>query len=247
MTAPASSPEAASIPTQRVSATVRWYTPCPQPNGLQATEEGLWVIDQKEMPLLAMLLDWETGKALHSFPTETNHSSGITVEPGKDGAVWIASTYPPIELFRYSRDGKELRRLDTPGKSEKSGAHGLEWIDGKLWVTVPPSATTYQLDPETGKVLKSFPAPGNRPHGVGWDGNLFWVAETSKRTITAYTLEGQPVRVLELEEGPKEGPAPHGMTYWKGEPNWSTGNHGYLVYCDADTRAVCSIEIPDPL
>src|SRR5688572_3782916 len=247
MTATSTPADTSAVPTQRVSATVRWYTPCPQPNGLQATEEGLWVIDQKDMPLMAMLLDWETGKTLHSFPTETNHSSGITLEPGPDGAVWIASTYPPIELFRYSRDGKVLRRLDTPGKSEKSGAHGLEWIDGKLWVTVPPSATTYQLDPETGKVLKSFPAPGNRPHGVGWDGNLFWVAETSKRTITAYTLEGQPVHVLELEEGPKEGPAPHGMTYWKGEPNWSTGNHGYLVYCDADSRAVCSIEIPDPL
>jgi len=230
-----------AVPTQRVSATFRWNTPGPQPNGIQATEEGVWVIDQKDLKVY--LLDWKDGHTLHSFDTETNHSSGITLEP--TGEIWVSSTYPPIDLFRFSRDGKVLRRLDTPGKNEKSGAHGLEWIDGKLWVTVPPSATTYQLDPETGKVLKHFPAPGKRPHGVGWDGNLLWVAETGKRTITAYTLEGQAVRILELEAGPKEGPDPHGMTYWKGEPNQSTSTHGQLWYCDADTRAVCTIDIPD--
>ena len=237
---------ATAIPTQQVSATVRWYTPCPQPNGLQATDEGVWVIDQKDHPLMAMLLDWETGKILHQFPTETNHSSGIAVEIGphgrgstgdkdnaKDGAIWIASTYPPIELFRYSRDGKVTRRLDTPGRTDKNGAHGLEWIEGRLWVTVPPSATTYQLDPNTGAVLKQFPAPGSRPHGVAWDGTHLWVAETTKRTITAYTLDGAPVRELALTPGPKEGPDPHGMTYYRGN----------LWYCDAATRAMCTIPL----
>lgn len=220
----------ATIATQKVSARVRWYTPCPQPNGLQATAEGIWVIDQKDHPLRALLLDWKDGHELESFPTETNHSSGITW----DGEhVWIASTYPPIELFVYTRDGKEVRRLPTPGANEKSGAHGLEWIDGKLWVTVPPSATTYQLDPAEGRVLKQFPAPGKRPHGIGWDGELLWVAETTLRTITGYTLDGESRRVLELEPGPAEGPAPHGMTYWQGQ----------LWYCDADTRAVCTIDV----
>lgn len=215
---------------ERVTARLRWYTPGPQPNGLQATPEGMWVIDQKDLKVY--LLDWRDGRELHSFPTQTNHSSGITW----DGeALWVASTFPPIELFRISRDGRELRRLPTPGASEKSGAHGLEWIDGKLWVTVPPAATTYQLDPADGRVLKQFPAPGSRPHGIAWDGRHLWVAETSKRTITAYTLDGEAVRVLELEDGPAEGPDPHGMTYFEGE----------LWYCDAETRAVCTIAVPE--
>ncbi len=220
---------AQELKTERVSATLRWYTPGPQPNGMQAVPEGCWVIDQKDLKVY--LLDWRDGHELHSFDTQTNHSSGITWDG--DG-LWVASTFPPIELFRFSRDGRELRRLPTPGANEKSGAHGLEWIDGKLWVTVPPSATTYQLDPSDGIVLKEFPAPGNRPHGVAWDGTHLWVAETGKRTITAYTLDGQAVRHLELEEGPAEGPAPHGMTYYEGQ----------LWYCDADTKAVCTIDIP---
>lgn len=214
---------------ERVQATPRWKTPGPQPNGLQAVPEGLWVIDQDD--LFVYLLDWADGSIIKKFPTETYHSSGITW----DGeAIWVASTFTPIELFRYATDGTELKRLPTPGASERSGAHGMEWIDGKLWVTVPPSATTYQLDPEDGRILRQFPAPGNRPHGLAWDGETLWVAETTHRTITGYDLEGNVRRVLALEEGqPAEGPDPHGMTYYQGQ----------LWFCDAETRLVASIQL----
>ena len=65
------------------------------------------------------------------------------------------------------------------------------------------------------------------------------------RTFTAYTLDGEVARVLELEAGPAEGPEPHGMTYWKGQPNGSTSTRGQLWYCDANTRAVCTVDIPE--
>jgi streptogramin lyase len=207
---------------ERARGELRWYTPCPQPNGLQATDAGLWVIDQHDLNVY--LLDWVDGHVLRQFPTATEHSSGITF----DGeALWVASTFTPIELFRYALNGTELRRLPTPGAGA-SGAHGLEWIDGTLWVTVPPAATTYQLDPATGAILRQFPAPGKRPHGLAWDGDLLWVAETTDRTITGYTLDGTPRRVLAMDFGPAEGPDPHGLTYHKGT----------FWYCDADTRCV---------
>jgi len=183
------------------------------------------VIDQDDLHVY--LLDWRDGGVIKQFPTTTHHSSGITW----DGeALWVASTFPPIELFRYAPDGTELARLPTPGASEKSGAHGLEWIDGKLWVTVPPSATTYQLDPADGRILRQFPAPGNRPHGLAWDGQILWVAETAQRTITGYDLDGTVRRVLAVAEGQ---PDPHGLTY----------HQGHLWYCDADTRLVATIPL----
>lgn len=218
-----------TVTPERVAGTPRWKTPGPQPNGLQATNEGLWVIDQEDLNVY--LLDWETGSAMKHFPTATYHSSGITWD---GAAIWVASTFTPIEIFKYSTDGVELKRLATPGANEKSGAHGLEWIDGKLWVTVPPSATTYQLDPEDGTILRQFPAPGKRPHGLAWDGETLWVAETTDRTITGYDLEGNVRRVLALGDGPAEGPDPHGMTYYQGQ----------LWYCDAETRLVGTIAIP---
>jgi sugar lactone lactonase YvrE len=225
-----------SATTQNVQARFRWQTPpaCAKPNGLQAVESGVWVVDQQRESGM-YLLDWRDGQVLRSFATKTNHSSGVAW----DGeAVWVASTYPPVELFRFSIDGEELRRLPTPGASETKAAHGLEWIDGALWVCVPPRVepprpAVYRVDPQTGRVLSEFAAPGMRPHGLAWDGHLLWVAETTLRTITAYTLDGRPQRVLELAAGPAEGPDPHGLTYYRGE----------LWYCDAATRAMCTIAL----
>ena len=72
--------------------------PGPKPNGLQATNEGLWVIDQGNN--YAYLLDWEDGSAIKSFETETDKSSGITVDDS--GNLWVASTYN-CKIHRYER------------------------------------------------------------------------------------------------------------------------------------------------
>ncbi len=63
--------------------------PGSKPNGLQATKDGLWMIDQSEGNK-AYLLSYEDGTVLRSFATETDRSSGITYD---DGALWIGSTY----------------------------------------------------------------------------------------------------------------------------------------------------------
>ena len=63
--------------------------PGPQPNGMQATEEGLWVLDQVSNQVV--LVSYE-GEALRTYDTESVHGSGIT----DDGtALWLASTWGP--------------------------------------------------------------------------------------------------------------------------------------------------------
>jgi streptogramin lyase len=208
-----------------VRADVRWRTPGPQPNGLAATSDGLWVIDQRD--LRAYLLRWQDGSELHSVPTATAHSSGITWD---GSTLWVASTFHPIALFQIDgASGQTLRTLPTPGAG-KSGAHGLEWIAGKLWVAVPPSSTIYELDPRDGQVLRSFAAPGSRPHGLAWDGAGLWCVETNHRNITRYGLEGETLATIELPDSPE----PHGLTLWD----------GCLWYCDATTREVCTLPLP---
>ena len=46
--------------------------PGPKPNGLQATEKGLWVIDQGNN--YAYLLDWESGSTIKSCLLYTSPS-----------------------------------------------------------------------------------------------------------------------------------------------------------------------------
>ena len=120
-------------------------SPGPQPNGIQAAEDALWVVDQ--VNLKVHKLDWDSGEVLHEFDTETEHSSGITLG---DDAVWIASTYE-LEIVKIDpADGKTLARYPDPGRgitvgreligdTKESGAHGLEYRDGKVYVASPPT------------------------------------------------------------------------------------------------------------
>src|SRR5260370_29673980 len=84
------------IPTRKVGKVeVVFKSPGPQPNGLQATKDGLWIIDQGAGNK-AYLVGYEDGRVVRSFETETDKSSGITY----DGeALWIGSTYSH-EIFR---------------------------------------------------------------------------------------------------------------------------------------------------
>ena len=230
------------------------------PNGLQATREGLWIIDQA--PGNRAYLTSFQGKVLRSFETETDKSSGITF----DGeALWVASTYSR-EIVRCSATtGKALDRHftpgagviykmagDPPGRSSPlararpsapappaatsptiplgTGAHGLEWKSGKLWVAVPPSREVYRIDPKTWTVEMKFPVAGNRPHGIGWEDNYLWVTDSNLNAFYKHDpANGDIVERIQLSE---KDPLPHGMTIWD----------GWLWYCD-DVGVVCRLKL----
>lgn len=200
--------------------------PGPQPNGMQATPEGLWILDQQTNE--AQLVSYE-GDLLVTLATASDRGSGIT----RDGAaLWLASTYSR-EILKIDRaTGATLATFPTPG-AVQTGAHGLEFHQGKLWIAVPPSATLYQVDVEDGfTILHTIPAPGNRPHGIAWNGNDLWCVETNQRAICQ--LDPETGAILAKVEIPEPYPEPHGMTLWQ----------GYFWYCDAHSRAVCRLPLP---
>ncbi|HEX5416644.1 MAG TPA: SMP-30/gluconolactonase/LRE family protein, partial [Chloroflexota bacterium] len=103
---------------------VLWKTPGAQPNGLQATADGLWVLDQVD-PNRVYLLNYDNGAILREFTTRSKHGSGITVDP--DGHVWVASTFGS-EIICYEPDtGREVAAFPAPGLSDAAGQpHALE-------------------------------------------------------------------------------------------------------------------------
>ena len=236
-----------------MKARIVWKTPGPQPNGLQAAPDGLWVMDQVDDRIYK--LRYEDGSPLATLPTRAKHSSGITLDT--KGGVWVASTFG-YELIRYDpASGEVVGAFPTP-EDPSVGAHGLEWRDGALWVNVPRTATIYRLDPRDGRVLHRVPAPGNRPHGMAWeDGALaaadwptappgagpltgptaspaarpgLWCVETNHRAI--YLLE--PTTGSVVDEVKVDGPEPHGLTIWRGQ----------FWLCDAGSREVFVIDLP---
>jgi streptogramin lyase len=95
---------AAAIPARKAGKMeVAFKSPGPTPNGLQATDEGLWILDAKDNRIY--LVQYSDGKVLRALDTEATVASGITVSP--DG-VWIANT-PQRTILRVDpMTGKTL-------------------------------------------------------------------------------------------------------------------------------------------
>jgi hypothetical protein len=179
-----------------------FVAPGTKPNGLQASEDGLWVIDQDDSFVYKM--DWKTGETLHSVPTDTVHSSGITIG---GGYLWIASTYS-CEIFQIEMEtGNTIEKYPSPGaginatrehlkpasgrKSEPTGDHGLEWKDGNLFVASPPSQFVHVIDVSNWKETHRMKTPGFRVHGIAWakeEGHI-WIADTSFGVISRHKLD----------------------------------------------------------
>ncbi len=122
-----------------------FVTPGPRPNGLQAAPDGLWVIDQDDNHVYK--LSYEDGSILARMKTDDDRASGITLG---GGFIWVASTYNCKILKLDPKTGDTVAELDTPGAGTavwrkdnpnaiSTGAHGLEWVEDKLWVATPPS------------------------------------------------------------------------------------------------------------
>ena len=210
-----------------------WTTPGPRPNGLQASEDGLWVIDAENSHLYK--LDYATGDVMVDVPTETYKSSGLTLG---DGEVWVASTHNS-RLYRLTERGETINFYDPPGigtRDPREGGpayvrpHGMEWMaDGTMWVSVKPALRNYLVDPETMKVLRSIPTPGAAPHGIAWDGEALWCADRALGVIHRLHPETGEV----LDEIVVADPELHGLTF----------HRGALLFCCDPTRRVCRIEV----
>jgi hypothetical protein len=85
--------------------------PCKQPNALQAVADGLWILDQVDDPGNMVYKVTYDGKVLKQFPTESIHGSGITV--GKDGALWVGSTWGLKTLKLDPNTGTTLAAFET--------------------------------------------------------------------------------------------------------------------------------------
>ncbi len=204
-------------------------SPGPHPNGLQAAPDGLWCIDQGDDRVYR--LDYDTGAVLFEAQTDTVSSSGITVG---DGCLWVASTYESRIARLDPETGKTLEKYDSPGAGvtafnegaenpPATGAHGLEWRDGKLYVASPPSQMVHVMGVATWEEERRLRTPGLRVHGVAWsDSGMLWMADTSAGTVSLVRVtDGRIYDVIRVP-GPDE---VHGMTI----------REGVLWYCDGAT------------
>lgn len=203
---------------------VLFQGPGPRVNGLSAADEGLWLCDQKDNKVY--LVRYEDGSAVASFDTPGRNLSGI----GRGlGSVWSASNVRPSAVYRHNPStGHTTHDILLP-EPERGGVHGIEIIDGALWVTRPGMLTLQKLDPETGALLHEIPFPGHRSHGVYWDGEAIVCNDTNQCAI--YRLDPKDGTVLDAWK--VEGFTPHGLTRDARDRIWT---------CDAATNQIGIVE-----
>ena len=201
-------------------------SPDGNPNGLEATPEGLWVGEQ--VTDRAHLVDWSTGKAIASYETQSSNTSGIA---SGGGFVFMAANGPaslretrPTDVPEGGRivkldakSGKHIQNFKTPNGG---GLHGLLWADDALWVTQFSPNKVLRCDANI-NVFGDFDVPLNRAHGLGWDDGRIWCMFSNDYRILKFDIKtGDVLEAIQLDS---TDPDPHGMTYWD----------GYLWYCDA--------------
>lgn len=202
-------------------------SPDGNPNGLEATADGLWCGEQ--VTDRAHLLDWETGKSLTAYETTSSNTSGIAAG---GGYVWMAANGPagvraarPHDVEKGGRivkldikTGKHVKNYVTPNGG---GLHGLLWTQDSLWITQFGENKNITRTDADLHFQHSFPVPLGRAHGMGWDGEHIWCMFSNDFRILKFDIKSG--RVIEAIQLNHDDPDPHGMTWWKGS----------LYYCDA--------------
>ncbi|MGE0815862.1 MAG: hypothetical protein AB7O28_11430 [Vicinamibacterales bacterium] len=229
----------AAIPVRRAGKVeIAFKSPGPRPNGLQATREGLWIIDQAPGSR-AYLVRYSDGSVIRSFETDTVRPSGITF----DGeALWIGSTFSYENVRCDATTGAVLDRRPTPGCTTYRMAGDPPARRSPL-APPPPSAPPQPAAPPSPARLTQSPhLRFQGAHGQEWRDGRLWTTSTSARTI----YEVDPSSWTVLRRLPTPGPRPHGLA-WEGRHLWHNDGdlHAFFKY-DVDTgRIVEQIRLAD--
>ena len=199
---------------------IAFKSPGYQPNGLQATRDGLWIIDQGTGNK-AHLVSYDDGKVIRGFETETERSSGITF----DGeALWIGSTYSREIVRCDAHTGKAITRHFTPGAGVIYRMVG----DVPARSTPVPESMRQKRPAQPGADAAkkkqvggyqmgqvSSTAPGTGAHGQEWrDGKLWFCVPPSREVYRV-----NPNDWIVEKKFPTAGNRPHGIG-WEGKYLW---------------------------
>lgn len=96
------------------------------------------------------------------------------------------------------QDGRVLATIPAPGGS---GASGMAWAEGSLWVGEYRQRKIYQVDPATGRVLRTIVS--NRfVTGVTWVDGQLWHGTWEEGTSDLRQLDARTGEVLQSVEMP---------------------------------------------
>ncbi len=219
---------------------IAFKSPTSRPNGLQATPEGLWIIDQGP-GCRASLVRYDDGTVLRQFETDTVLPSGITF----DGeALWIGSTFSYENVRVDAKTGAVLDRKPTPGCTTYTMAGDPAPRRSPLAPPVTPRAADAPAPapPQPARLTQGRNIRFQGAHGQEWRNGRLWTTATCARSI--YEIDPSTWTVHRVLQTP--GPRPHGLAF-DGPALWHNDGdlHAFFRY-DLDTnRIVERVQLAD--
>ena len=223
--APAMAARLDNIPSRRANKVeIVFDSPGHQPNGLQATKEGLWIMDQGPENMAA-LVRYQDGKVIRSFSTETDRSSGITC----DGeTLWIGSTYSREIVRADAKTGKTISKHFTPGAGVIYKMVGDPPARSSPLAKSRPRPAADPAAKKKGQSVGGFQqgqvlgaqALGTGAHGQEWRNGKLWIAVPPSREIYRMDPENWVVEI----KFPTAANRPHGIG-WEGKYLWATDSN----------------------
>lgn len=236
-----SAPDLSAVPVRRTGKVeIAFKSPTPRPNGLQATRDGLWIIDQGPGSR-ASLVRYEDGSVIRSFETDTVRPSGI----GFDGeALWIGSTFSYENVRVDAMTGAVLERRPTPGCTTYRFTGDPPPRRSPLAPPPAPVATPSAppQPPSPARLTQTPHARFQGAHGQEWRDGKLWTTSTSSRSI--YEIDPKTWTVLRRLDTP--GPRPHGLA-WEGRYLWHNDGdlNAFFKYDVASGQIVEKIQLAD--
>jgi outer membrane protein assembly factor BamB len=116
------------------------------------------------------------------------------------GFLWTASNGHSVSRPKRSTDtglgyiykldlktGEAVDRFRTP---DGGGIHGIEWDEGKIWITAFNPLAIYLADPSDNyKIVHSFEVELQRLHGLARVSDGLWCAHTTDNVVVKYDIE----------------------------------------------------------
>jgi len=207
------------VPVRKVKTTPLFKSPEGYPNAIAVAPEGLWIAEQKTDN--AHLVDWN-GKVLKTVRTESKNTSGMGYG---GGYIWMAANAAPQGVFQTDLSSRTIshRQIPLGPRENGGGCHGVEYVDGKLWIAALRLRGILRVDAKTWEPEMLIPYSVPRAHGVAWDGKALWMVTGDERGAGLVKYDPESGRTLEIARFAETDCDPHGLA-WR---------DGTLYSCDA--------------
>ncbi len=230
----------APVPVRKMKTTVLFKSPEGYPNAIAVAPEGLWIAEQKTDN--AHLVDWN-GKVLKTVKTESKNTSGMGYG---DGCIWMAANAAPQGVFQTDLHSKTMshRQIPLGPRENGGGCHGVEYVNGKLWIAALRLRGILRVDAKTWEPEFLIPYAVPRAHGVASDKGAIWMVTGNEQGAGLIKYDAETGRTLETARFAETDPDPHGLAWHNGalyscdagiHPGWEENRsptHGYIFRID---------------